>query len=178
MQTGILVRREHFAESGTMNVIQLKDVDARGRLQPHLEKVKLVRSVHEDKLVKNNDVLLKGRGINMTATLIDKAPENTIATAAFFILRPDQRVLPGFLAWYLNHNRLPVTRSSTIPLLQLGNLKEIPFHLPEREVQQRIIDTHKLIEEAQALSDRYYEKIGQLLKGVALTAAPNKEESL
>ncbi|MEC7243231.1 MAG: restriction endonuclease subunit S [Pseudomonadota bacterium] len=178
MQTGLPIARRDFDESGTMKVIQLNDLDSDGRLKPHLETVSLKRNVQQDKLIKNNDVLLKGRGTNMTATLIENAPENTIATAAFFILRPKSHILPGFLAWYLNNNRLPVNQFATIPLLQLSNLKEMLVHLPEREVQQQIIDTYKLIEEAQALSDRYYAKINQLLKGVALSVQPSKEESL
>ena len=177
MQTGLPIARRDFSENGTTKVIQLKDVDADGRLKPHLKMVSL-KKIQQDKFIKKNDVLLKGRGANMTATLIEDAPENTIATAAFFILRPKSHMIPGFLAWYLNNNRLPITKSSYMSLLQLSNLKEMLVHLPEREVQQQIIDTHKLIEESQALSDRYYAKISQLLKGVAQSAQPSKEESL
>ena len=176
MQTGIPISRSDFAESGDIQVVQLKDVDSEGRLRSPLERV--ARRLRNDKLIQNNDVLLKGRGMNMIATHIEHAPENTIASSAYFILRPRDNVLPAYLAWYLNNTRLPITQSATIPLLQLSNLKEMHVHLPEHKVQQQIIATHKLIGEARGLTDQYYKKIGQLLKGVALNAGSSKQESL
>ena len=82
MQTGLPIARRDFAESGTMSH-QLKDV-RQTALETTSGAVSLERNVQQDKLIKNNDVLLKGRGTNMTATLIENAPENTIATAAFY----------------------------------------------------------------------------------------------
>lgn len=178
MQTGILVGRKDFAESGKTRVVQLKDVDKDGCLLSHLRKIKLNRRLDTDKLLQNNDILLKGRGTNMTATLIEHAPENTIASSAYFILRSKKQILPGFLAWYLNNNRLPIMQTTTIPLLHLSNLKEMRISLPEPEVQQQVIDTNKLMEEARSVSDQYYAKIIQLLKGIVLNTTPTKKESL
>lgn len=178
MQTGLLIARHDFSENGALKVIQLKDIDTDGKLKPHLESVDLEREVYHDKLIRNNDILLKGRGTKLTATLIEQAPENTIATAAYFILRPESHILPGYLAWYLSNHRLPFTQSTTMHLLRLSDLREMRVPLLPDKVQLQIIDTNQLIEEAQALSNQYYAKTRQLLKGIVPSTKPSKEDAL
>ena len=107
-----------------------------GRLKPHLETVSLKRNVQQDKLIKNNDVLLKGRGTNMTATLIENALKTPLRRL-HFLSKPQIAHSARLSGWYLNNNRLPVTICDHA-LLQLSNLKEMLVHLPEREVQQQL----------------------------------------
>ncbi|MBF2760252.1 MAG: restriction endonuclease subunit S [Ectothiorhodospiraceae bacterium AqS1] len=172
--TGVLVHREDFDENGEIGVVQIRDIDAEGRLLTPLDRVRLGSGVSERQFLRDGDVLLKGRGSRMTAAHIEKAPAGTIATSAYFVLRAKSNVLPGFLAWYLNNARLPVMQSMTMKLLHLKDLRGVPVHLPEIEVQQQVIDAHRLIEEARRLSDRYHRRIGQLLRGAVFNSAVNR----
>ncbi|MCH9663018.1 MAG: restriction endonuclease subunit S [Gammaproteobacteria bacterium] len=171
MQTGISLGRYDFSEEGNLQVIQLKDIDANGRLQSPLMKARLERQLNEDKFIRNNDILLKSRGTNMTATHIENAPPNTIASLVYFILRPNDKVLPGFLAWYLNNTRFPVNQSIGMPMLQLSEIKTLTLNLPDRVVQQRITDADKLIEGERALSEQYYTATKKLLRGIAFNTS-------
>ena len=68
----------------------------------------------------------------------------------------------------LNGSRLPIISSAAIPLIQLGDMKELDIHVPDIETQIKIISAHEAINKAKKLHNEYYEKQESLLRGVIL----------
>ncbi len=167
LQTGIPVSRKDFSEDG-LSVIQMKDINPEGQLEANLERSNKYQNINKNKLIKENDILLIARGSRIKAFQIKKIQDDTIATSSFFILRAGPMLLPEFLVWYLNGSRLPIISSAAIPLIQLGDMKELEIHVPDIETQIKIISAHEAISKAKKLHNEYYEKQESLLRGVIL----------
>ncbi len=177
LQIGVLLRRGNFDEYGETRVVQIRDIDAKGNLVPQLDRIRFASGINKEKFLRDNDVLLKGRGSRIVAAHIKAPPAKTVVSSAYFILRAKPNVLPGFLAWHLNNARLPMVRSMTMSLLHLKDLREMPIRLPGIDVQQQIVETHDLIEKGRRLSERYYLRAGRLLRGVVFNPPTNAAES-
>ena len=167
LQTGIPLARKYFGEDG-FSVIQMKDINLEGQIEVNLERSNQYQNINKNKLIKENDILLISRGTRIKAFLIKKIKDETIATTSFFILRPGPQLLPEFLVWYINGSRLPIISSTTIPLIQLSDMKELDIHVPDIETQIKIISAHEAISKAKKLHNEYYEKQESLLRGVIL----------
>jgi len=167
LQIGIPVVRKAFSDDGVF-VIQMKDINKEGILEANLDRSNQYQNINRNKLIKENDVLLIARGSRIKAFQIKKIQEDTIATSSFFIIRAGTQLLPEFLVWYLNGSRLPIIRSAAVPLLQLGDMKEMDIQVPNIETQIKIISAHEAISKAKKLHNKYYEKQESLLRGVFL----------
>ena len=58
-------------------------------------------------MVSRGDILFTARGLDHRAYLLDQDLSDVLATATFYILRPERgRILPRYLAWWLNLPRV------------------------------------------------------------------------
>src|SRR5215475_12197192 len=135
--------------SGRYQVVQVGDVmpDA-GFLDSSLLRVSLP-DVKRSQILEKGDVLFISRGPRKQALAITWPIENAIATSQFFVLRPDERVLPEFLAWYINQR--PAQRyinehstGTSASLINLEAMKSLPVEVPPVETQARITKIHRL----------------------------------
>ena len=76
--------------------------------------------------------------------------DKVVASNPFIIIKLlEDKVLPEYLVWYLNHANLAKNyfaltfRGSTLPLITLSSVKELPVQTPSLHEQQQIIDQHK-----------------------------------
>lgn len=145
VQPGYLSRgRVRVASDGTHRLIQAKDVSADAgvrvsdavRFHPE-RKPELYR-------VSRGDILLAARGHDHRAHLITEDLADTLASSVFHILRPQtDRVLPGYLAWWLN---LPAVQAEIdagsygtgIDYLSRDTLESLSVPVPTLAVQHQI----------------------------------------
>jgi restriction endonuclease S subunit len=135
--------------SGQYRVVQAGDITpGAGFSNGSLVRVSLP-DVKRGQILEKGDVLFISRGPRKQAVAITWPVENTIATSQFFVLRPVERVLPEFLAWYINQRpaqRYIEERSNgtSASLINLEAMKRLPVEAPPVEIQSRIAKIHQL----------------------------------
>lgn len=97
----------------------------------------------ENYLVKQGDILFISRGTRNCAAVIESVPENTIASATFYIVRPHNDVSPAYLAWCLNQPQIQsqisqVRTGAGTPIVQRADFKEIKIPLPPLDIQEHL----------------------------------------
>ncbi|MGE0131073.1 MAG: restriction endonuclease subunit S [Blastocatellales bacterium] len=167
--------------AGQYRVVQVGDItpDARLILKPpngSLVQVSLP-DVKQTQILEAGDVLFISRGPRKQAVAITGPLENTIATSQFFVIRPDEKVLPEYLAWYINQR--PAQRyieehstGTSASLINLEALKTLPVETPQLETQTRIIKIHQLSLREKELMEAIQNRRRELIE-IALLKAIN-----
>jgi len=135
--------------SGQYRVIQVGDITPDARFSNgSLVRVSLP-DVKRSQILESGDVLFISRGPRKQAVAITSPVENTIATSQFFVLRPDEKVLPEYLAWYINQR--PAQRyieehstGTSASLINLAAIRGLPIETPPIETQTRVTKIHQL----------------------------------
>lgn len=150
IRSGYLFRERIIPDaSGQYRVVQVGDIapDA-GFSDSSLVYISLP-DVKRSQILEKGDVLFISRGPRKHAIAITRPIENTIATSQFFVLRPDERVMPEFLAWYVNQR--PAQRyieehstGTSASLINLEAMKGLPVETPALEIQAGITKIHQL----------------------------------
>lgn len=99
--------------------------------------------------VQPGNVVFVSRGPKNLATLIDACPEPTVATSMFFVLRPTEGVVPGYLAWFLNQGPTQALiaqarTGSASPAVQRAPFDAIQVPMPEKPKQETIARLDRL----------------------------------
>nr|VFJ47071.1 MAG: Type I restriction modification DNA specificity domain-containing protein [Candidatus Kentron sp. DK] len=94
-------------------------------------------------LVKTGDILFVSRGARNQAVLVEAAPERTIASATFYLLRTRGDVDGAYLAWFLNQtiaqDRIRQVRTGAgTPIVQRHAFADIVIPLPPPDIQRTI----------------------------------------
>ncbi len=169
---------------GTHKVIQIRDLDELPFLKTeNLQAVRL-KGDTDRYLVNENDVLFLSRGHKNYAIPINIPLKNTVAASYFFILRINQdKILPEYLAWYLNQAPAQeylhsiARRGTHIPLVPLSIFNDLTVDVPDIETQKRIVEVSRLSEKENYLTMQLQEKRSQLIKAACLKAAKKKEKT-
>ncbi len=170
--------------NGTHKVVQIRDFD--GLLNLRVEGLVTVTPKGDTAryAVSQGDVLFLSRGHRNYAMPIKDRLENTIAASYFFILRiKTDRVLPEYLAWYINqtpaqeylHNT--ARRGTHMPLVPLSAFADLVIEVPGIKTQSTIVELSKLMEREQILLDQLQEKRSQLIRDACLKATRKKEKT-
>src|SRR5215813_2380569 len=150
IRSGYLFRERIKPEvSGQYRVVQVGDITPDARFSNgSLVRVNLP-DLKRSQILESGDVLFISRGPRKQAVAITWPIDNTIATSQFFVLRPDERVLPEYLAWYINQR--PAQRyieehstGTSASLINLMALKSLPVETPPVETQARVTKIHQL----------------------------------
>src|SRR5215510_14033090 len=134
---------------GKYQVIQIGDLSFAGELSLRsLSRIDL-HGIKKSQLLVKGDVLFISRGRRKQAVAISDELENAIASSQFFILHPDERALPEYLAWYINQfpAQLYLEKHSTgsnVSLINIRALAGMPVKVPPLDTQRRIIEVHRL----------------------------------
>lgn len=132
--------------NGEVGVVQIKNADPeRGIDWSELVRTNLPGRRKPDWL-QAGDVLFTARGGRNVAIHVDQAPGQVVCAPHFYLLRTlDQRVLPAYLAWYINED--PAQRylaqsaeGSVITSIRRAVLEALPVPVPSLERQHLIVD--------------------------------------
>jgi len=164
--------------NGSHFLLQAKDVDSYRftykadrmiRFSPDMSR--------SDVILRKDDILFMARGSRNYSVILREIPEPTLAAACFFIVRVSNKViLPGYLCWYLN--QYPVEhylnrqsgRGVHMPVVRRSVLENIEVPVPGLEIQKRIVEMEKLMQEEQELLNKLAEKRKELVTEACLQA--------
>ncbi len=183
VQPGYLSRdRVRHARDGTHHLLQGKDVSEADGMR--LETAIQFHPERSPELyqVSRGDVLVTARGQDHRAYYVDQDLSDVLAAATFYILRPDiSRILPGYLAWWLNLPRVQAaidkaSGGTYISYIRRQALENLLVSLPGLEVQHRIERVVFLWRERNALQARIDQKRGQYIQTVCQRAVQRTTE--
>ena len=150
--------------NGDVHVIQMKDLEHNySTIGVNLTKISS-EIVSSKSFLRKGDVLLITKGANNYAVEYKLDFEKAIAASAFFVLRPDPRkVIPAYLAWYINQTpvqqHLKANLAGTyIPNLNKGAIEEIVITLPTIEEQELVVAIDSLRTREFELTTKLLEK--------------------
>lgn len=179
IQIGYQFRKKLETErEGTHQIVQIRDFDENQNLNKEgLFWVKMPQ-LSEKYLVNKNDVLFLARGHRNFAIPILDSLENTIAASYFFILKvKSDKVLPEYLAWFINQSPAQVylhniaRRGTHMPLVPKSVFKNLKVDMPDIEIQKKILKLNSLIEKEKYLLNTIQEKRTLLIRSLCLKAA-------
>jgi len=164
-------------------VIQIRDFDELFSLKKeNLQTVRL-KGDADRYLVNKNDVLFLSRGHRNYAIPIIAQLRNTVAASYFFILRiKTGKVLPDYLAWYINqapaqeylHNN--ARRGTHMPLVPLSAFADLTIEIPDIKSQSMIVSLSALMDKEKALLNELQEKRSQLIKAICLKRVKQRRD--
>ena len=177
VQPGYLSRdRVRSVWGGTHRLLQAKDVsEATGVL---LDQATQFYPERKPELyqVTRGDILVVARGQDHRAHLVDQELTNVLASATFYIIRPDaHRVLPGYLAWWLNLPQVQAeidanSRGTSIAYISREVIETLHVPVPPSSVQQKIERVVALWRRKKLLQSEIDEKREQHIQAVCRQA--------
>ena len=181
VSTGYPFRRKVEAEEGgDIVVIQIKDVDStEGISEGGTIVLRSEGGKYENHLLQAGDLLFQSRGSRHPVAVVEGGVRG-IAATGLHVIRPDpERVMPHYLAWWLNHpqsqTRLTgVARGTYIPFISAGELVAFRVALPSLAVQTRIVEIDHLRRLEQKLGARLEQLNQQLVDAATWMAATRK----
>ncbi len=159
-------------QAGSYYLVQGKDIqsnliidwDSVGRFSPGDNPLKA--------LIEKDDILFLARGnYNIAVHVKDHIPK-AVAGGSLFILRlKSDSVLPGFVAWWLNSDKIKVLminqRSGTsIPFISKAMLTDLVIAIPDLATQQRIVTIDALLKKEIELNAKLIEEKQKLINNI------------
>ena len=149
---------------GDLSVIQMKDLyDNYASIKSDLTKVNSEK-IGSKFFLQKGDVLFIAKGSNNFAIEYNLELYKAIAASAFFILRPNRsKVVPAYLAWYINQAHvqkyLKENMAGTyIPNINKSTIEGIMVSLPAMDVQRKIVVIDDLRKKESFLMSQILEK--------------------
>lgn len=147
IQTGLFAKP---LGEGDVIYLQVKHFDEEGKLQSVLHGDLLSSYVSEKHLLKDGDVLFAAKGTKNFAAVFENHNEPSVASTSFFVIRPtDNKVLPQFLAWFLNNHTTQTLLKgqaigTSIPSISKQVLENLEIPVPDIKTQRAIVEISKL----------------------------------
>jgi restriction endonuclease S subunit len=172
IQTGLYAKP---AGIGELVYLQSKHFDEYGQLHSVLYPDLVAEGISEKHLLKDGDVLFAAKGTKNFAAVFENHNEPSVASTSFFVLRPsDKKVLPQYLAWFLNNHTTQTllkgqALGTSIPSISKQVLENLEMPVPDIKTQIAIVEISKLRNKEKSLKrdleilrDKYLNQ--QLLK--------------
>jgi len=157
IQTGLFAKP---AGIGELVYLQSKHFDEYGQLHSVLHPDLVAEGISKKHLLKDGDVLFAAKGTKNFAAVFENHNEPSVASTSFFVIRPtDNKVLPQFLAWFLNNHTTQTLLKSqaigtSIPSISKQVLENLEITIPSIETQQAILQITKLRNKEKSLKQK------------------------
>lgn len=164
--SGYSFRKKVTAEpEGDLRVIQMKDLSNRyTTIKTDTLTTVFSRKISPSTFLQPGDILFIAKGAHNYAIVFELDFPKAIASSAFFVLRPDLRkIVPGYLAWYLNQSAvqrffLNNASGSYIPNVAKTTLERVTVIVPPEDIQRKIVSIDKLVKKEELLLKRIIQK--------------------
>jgi restriction endonuclease S subunit len=163
--------------TGTIAVIQMKDIDRSNLLRTETLARILAPKDFEKHLVRKGDLLFRCRGQSYSAALVEHALHHAIVASPMMLIRPHgQLVEPAYLRWFLNqvstHNALAsVAAGTAVKIINKTALEKLDIPIPPIEKQRRIAALGELAQQEAKLTTELAERRQQLMEKTLLQEA-------
>ncbi|WKZ77527.1 MAG: restriction endonuclease subunit S [Candidatus Kapaibacterium sp.] len=157
IQTGLFAKP---AGIGELVYLQSKNFDEYGQLHSELHPDLVADGISEKHLLKDGDVLFAAKGTKNFAAVFENHNEPSVASTSFFVIRPsDKKVLPHYLAWFLNsHTTQTLLKGqaigTSIPSISKQVLENLEITIPNIETQQAILQITNLRNKEKSLKQK------------------------
>ena len=157
IQTGLFAKP---AGVGEVVYLQSKNFDEYGQLHSELHPDLVADGISEKHLLKDGDVLFAAKGTKNFATVFENHNEPSVASTSFFVIRPtDNKVLPQFLAWFLNNHTTQTLLKgqaigTSIPSISKQVLENLEIPVPDIKTQKAIVEISKLRNNEKSLKQK------------------------
>jgi len=157
IQTGLFAKP---AGIGELVYLQSKHFDEYGQLHSVLNPDLVAEGISEKHLLKDGDVLFAAKGTKNFAAVFENHNEPSVASTSFFVIRTtDKKVLPQFLAWYLNNHTTQTLLKgqaigTSIPSISKLVLENLEIPVPEIKTQKAIVEISKLRNKEKSLKQK------------------------
>ncbi|MCO5231943.1 MAG: restriction endonuclease subunit S [Chitinophagales bacterium] len=157
IQTGLFAKPAGFGE---LVYLQSKHFDEFGQLHSILHPDLPTEGISEKHLLKDGDVLFAAKGTKNFAAVFENHNEPSVASTSFFVIRPtDNKVLPQFLAWFLNsHTTQTLLKGqaigTSIPSISKQVLENLEIPVPDIKTQMAIVEISKLRNKEKSLKQK------------------------
>jgi restriction endonuclease S subunit len=157
IQTGLFAK---LLGEGDVIYLQVKHFDEEGKLQSALHGDLLSAYVSEKHLLKDGDVLFAAKGTKNFAAVFENHNQPSVASTSFFVIRlADKKVLPQYLAWYLNNHTTQTLLKgqaigTSIPSISKQVLENLEITVPNIEIQRAILQITKLRNKEKSLKQK------------------------
>ena len=157
IQTGLFAKPSGLGE---LVYLQSKHFDEFGQLHSILHPDLLAEGISEKHLLKDGDVLFAAKGTKNFAAVFENHNEPSVASTSFFVIRPsDKKVLPHYLAWFLNsHTTQTLLKGqaigTSIPSISKQVLENLEITIPNIETQQAILQITNLRNKEKSLKQK------------------------
>ena len=100
-------------------------------------------------LLKKGDLLFAGKGTSYLCTVFDLDIQAVASTTLYVIRLKNDKILPEFLCWYLNHPSIAnaimaLQIGSSTPLIHKSTLENIEIPVPDKKRQKKVVEISKL----------------------------------
>lgn len=173
IQTGLFAKPD---DMGELVYLQSKHFDEHGQLHSVLYADLPAEGISEKHLLKDGDVLFAAKGTKNFAAVFENHNEPSVASTSFFVLRlTDKKILPEYLAWFLNH---PGTqklikdnaRGTSIPSIRKTVLEDLEISIPSIERQRMVIQLTALVRKENELRMSILQQRKQLIEQQIINA--------
>lgn len=157
IQTGIFAKP---AGIGELVYLQSRHFDEYGQLHSALHPDLVAEGISEKHLLKNGDVLFAAKGTKNFAAVFENHNEPSVASTSFFVIRlTDKKVLPQYLAWFLNNHTTQTLLKgqaigTSIPSISKQVLENLEIPVPNIKTQEAIVEISKLRNKEKALKQK------------------------
>lgn len=176
IKTGLVLSRKkaeiEYEVKANYKLLSLKNINDEGIIESDIfDNFSSNENLDDQYFTQEGDILIR---LNhpYTAIYIDKSYSGLLVPSSFAIIKIDDRkVLPEYLAWYLNtdnvKNELERSQAgSRIPSTNQHTLKKIPIHLAPLTKQKTIIELFQLYQKEKMLYKKLLEEKELYFKGI------------
>ena len=120
----------------------------------------MAKSILKKHLLIDGDVLFAAKGTKNFAAVFENHNEPSVASTSFFVIRPtNEKVLPQYLAWFLNNHTTQTLLKSqaigtSIPSISKQVLENLEITVPGLETQKAILQITKLRNKEKSLKQK------------------------
>ncbi|MFA6962932.1 MAG: restriction endonuclease subunit S [Opitutaceae bacterium] len=169
---------------GSHFLLQIRDFD---RSRRDIDRSGITRFTpglaHNNTILEDGDVVFLAKGARNFAAVVHDLPSPCLAASYFFVLRPNSKILPNYLVWFLNQSISRqyflkfATTGAHMPIIRRDVLMEMEIPVPSLATQQRIVEVDALAQRQQVLLAELAEK-KQLLATTLCTQVANGQITL
>lgn len=147
IQTGLFAKP---AGIGEVVYLQSRHFDEKGQLINFLHPDLRAEGISKKHLLKHGDVLFAAKGTKNFASVFENHNKPAVASTSFFVIRlSNKKVLPEYLAWFLNSHTTQLLLKSqaigtSIPSISKQVLENLGMIVPSIETQKAILQITKL----------------------------------
>ncbi len=172
---------------GDLTVLQQKDISDLAKMDPErlteiiptgAARVVGAGTFHRHMLMPD-DVLLQMRG-GQFLSVVFAGNYPAIAAQGVAVIRPNERLLPRFLCWFLSHPRTTeklrsVSGGTHIPFISKKALVNYSVPVPPIDQQNKVIEAHDICQRHRAATQRLIELNDVLVDAITWHAATQEK---